>query len=99
MKKEMVDDIFQYLENITEFQNIIKTGDAKLIMASAEELFNSKEIHHIDSYDEELITNLVESFERLLPVKSLLKVIPSEATLSGEAVQLLEKLITLKTDK
>jgi len=97
MKSKVLDDIFAYLEGLTEFQHVVKTGNAKKIATKAKELFNSDKIHNIDSYDEEFITSIRENLERLVSVEPILGLIPETQTISGEAVNLIEDLITLKT--
>ena len=68
----VLDEVFQYLEGLRVFQNIVQTANKDLIAEKALELFKNPEIYNIDAYDEEFISMVKTEFERLAPIKDLL---------------------------
>lgn len=68
----VLDEVFQYLEGLKVFQNVVQTADKDKIAAKALELFKSDEIYNIDAYDETFITHIKEEFERLAPIRDIL---------------------------
>lgn len=91
----LVDEIFQYLEVLENFHNVVKTGNKDEISEKALQYFKSDEIYTIDAYDEELITMIEEEFERLHNIAPLMEVL-ADNELDEVATKLLEELITLK---
>jgi len=71
---KMCEEILQYLDSLDIFQNVVKTGDKKLIAEKALDLFNSSDIYTVNSYDEELITSLETKFEYLNTIEPVLKI-------------------------
>ena len=95
--KEVVDDIFGYLDGLLEFQKVLRTADADLIAKKAQKLFQSDEIYAIDSYDEALVDTIRSEFDRLQPVRPVLALMDTRGDFQA-AKPLIELLLnTLNT--
>ena len=90
--KELVEDIFDYLDKLAEFHNAVKSGNKEDITAIGLEFFNSDEIYTIDAYDEELVSSIKTQLDEVALIGPLADVLPSSG-LDTDTVKLLKLLI------
>lgn len=95
MDDKLVGDIFEYLDVLKDFHDIVKTGNKELIASKALQCFNSEDIFTIDAYDEEFINDIDTQFERLVVIEPLLELISDYSNIE-DATPLLELLINVK---
>jgi len=65
---DLIDEIFLYLDSLSEFQKVVETKDSEAIATKALELFGTEKIHNIYGYDKEYIDSVDAEFKRLSPI-------------------------------
>jgi hypothetical protein len=99
LDNKLVEDIYGYLDTISEFHTIVRTGDKEEISKAALRMFNSADIYHIDAYDEDYVAKIKEEFERINSIAPLLELLPTYNAPSKPTLDLLNVLITTKNNQ
>jgi hypothetical protein len=91
--KNVVKDIFDYLDTLANFQTIVGSKDKDLITAKAVELFNSEEIYNVYAYDKDYVDSVEAELERLSVIGPIIKSITYYSPECGPLLNLLLKTI------
>ncbi len=73
--KDLVKEVFSYLDSLAEFQTILAGKDKDAIAKKALELFDTDKIYHVEAYDKDYIDSVEKELERLNPIAPIISAI------------------------
>ena len=89
----IVEEIFTYLDSLSEFQNVLETKDKDVIASKALELFGTDKIHNIYAYDKDYIDHIDEELGRLSVISPIIRNIGRYETACNPLLTLLIETI------